>query len=324
MGKSYYVFSSGRVGRKENTIFISNEDRKKYIPVEDVEEIYFFGEVELNSRFLSFASSNFITLHFFNYYGMYTGSFYPRERHETGLMIVKQVEHYLDSEKRTTLARKFVDAALHNIRRILSKRGYVDVEAKIKEYQEMVKSSESPADIMVHEAHARRAYYSVWEDITGWPFEAREFHPPSNELNALISFGNALLYAKMLSELYKTPLNPTISYLHEPGERKRFSLVLDLSEIFKPVFVDRLIFRLINQKKLSREAHFLPGTEGTFLNEEGRKIFVQEFDNLMESTLLHRALKRKVKYKSLIRLEAYKLVKHLIGEKEYKPLKVWW
>jgi CRISP-associated protein Cas1 len=58
----------------------------------------------------------------------------------------------------------------------------------------------------------------------------------------LISFGNSLLYATTLSEIYRTQLNPTVSFLHEPSAR-RYSLSLDLSEIFKPIIVDRTIFK---------------------------------------------------------------------------------
>jgi len=327
VGKSYYIFSPVKIRRKENTVYFEIKKEKniekRTIPVEEVEEIFFFNEVEMNSRFLSFASHYNIVLHFFNYYGYYTGSFYPRGKNPAGYVIVKQVEHYIERKKRMQLARKFVEASLHNIRRILQKRKYTQEEQKIKEYEELVEKTSTPSELMVHEAHARRAYYSVWEKITGWDFKSREMHPPLNELNALISFGNALLYAEILKELYKTPLNPTISYLHEPGE-KRFSLSLDIAEIFKPLFVDRLIFRLISQRKLLKEKHFIACSNGTLLNEEGRKVFVQEFDGLLNTVILHRSLRRKVKYRTLLRLEAYKLLKHIIGEKPYKPLKVWW
>ena len=327
MGRSYYVFSPGVVRRKENTIVIEieKEDRieRKILPVEDVEQIFFMSDVNINSRFLEFASKNEITLHFFNHYGYYTGSFFPRKRSISGFVLVKQVEHYLDDKKRLALASKFVSGALHNIRRILEKRGYNEAREKIKKYEEELKSAKSIVELMSIEAHSRKIYYSVWNSITGWELVSREIRPPSNELNALISFGNSLVYSYVLKEIYHTPLNPAISYLHEPSE-KRFSLALDISEIFKPIFVDRLIFRLINQGILKKDEHFEQDLEGVFLNETGRKIFIQKFDELMNETILHRALGRKVRYQSLIRLEIYKILKHILGDKEYKPLKVWW
>ena len=326
--RNYYIFKSGRIRRKENTIFFEYRENghisKKSIPVEDIKQIFFFGEVDLNSKFLDFASHNGIFLHFFNYYGFYTGSFCPRSRNESGYVIVKQVEHYLDYERRMKIAKKIVLGALANTRRILEKRsGFEEAIDKIKYHENQAKSSQNIINLMSHEANAKKIYYSEWERITGWKFTSREFHPPSNEINALISFGNSLLYTIVLKELYLTPLNPTVSYLHEPSE-KRYSLSLDLAEIFKPLFVDKLIFKLINRRKLCKEKHFISGTKGTFLNEEGRKLFVKNFDEMLTQTILHRQLKRKVKYQNLIRLEAYKLLKHILGEKEYKPLKVWW
>ena len=131
-----------------------------------------------------------------------------------------------------------------------------------------------------------------------------------------------MTYTSVLKEIHRTALNPTISYLHEPSER-RYSLALDIAEIFKPVFVDRLIFRLINTSKLKQQ-HFDVNVNYTYLTESGRKIFVSEFEKEMEKTILHRNLKRNVRYKSLIRLDLYKLIKHLLEEKTYSPMKVWW
>jgi len=155
-----------------------------------------------------------------------------------------------------------------------------------------------------------------------FPFEKREKHPPSNPVNALLSFGNSLLYTTILSECYQTSLNPTISYLHEPRER-RFSLCLDLAEIFKPLIVDTLIFRLINTGVM-RPQDFDRELNGCYLNEEGRKKFLQAFDEKLNTTVKHRRLKRKVSYRTLLRLECYKLIRHLLGDEEYTPFKAWW
>ena len=153
-------------------------------------------------------------------------------------------------------------------------------------------------------------------------FDKRVKRPPENMINALISFGNSMLYSTVLSEIYNTQLNPTISYLHEPSER-RFSLALDLSEIFKPILVDRLIFYLVNKRMLG-EDDFEKDLNYCLLNDKGRKIFIKKYDERLKKTIKHRELKRKVSYKRLIRLESYKLIKHLLGSKEYKPFVMWW
>lgn len=147
-------------------------------------------------------------------------------------------------------------------------------------------------------------------------------HPPDNMINSLISFVNSLIYSKTLTEIYHTQLNPTISYLHEP-ESRRYSLCLDLSEIFKPLIGDRLIFSLLNKNQITensftRELNFL------HLKKEASQLIVNELEKKLQATIMHKDLHRKVSYQYLIRLEAYKLIKHLIEEKEYEGFKMWW
>ena len=111
------------------------------------------------------------------------------------------------------------------------------------------------------------------------------------------SFGNSLLYSTVLSESI-IPSNPTISYLHEPFDR-RYSLALDLSELFKPILVDRLIFYLVN-KRMLKEEDFEQDINYCLLNDKGRKIFLKEYDERLKKTIKHRELNRKVSYRRLI------------------------
>ena len=145
---------------------------------------------------------------------------------------------------------------------------------------------------------------------------------PDNMINSLISFVNSLIYSKTLTEIYHTQLNPTISYLHEPGSR-RYSLCLDISEIFKPLIGDRLIFSLLNKNQIT-ENSFTKELNFLHLKKEASQLIVNELEKKLQSTIMHKDLHRKVSYQYLIRLEAYKLIKHLIGEKEYEGFKMWW
>ena len=143
-----------------------------------------------------------------------------------------------------------------------------------------------------------------------------------NMINSLISFVNTLIYTKVLSEIYHTQLNPTISYLHEPGVR-RYSLCLDISEVFKPLIGDRLIFSLLNRKQITEES-FTQELNFLHLKKEASKLIVRELENSLKKTIKHKELGRQVSYQYLIRLELYKLIKHIIGEKEYEGFKIWW
>ena len=330
MKRPIYIFSSGELKRKDNTIFFENEQGKKYIPVENTNEIYIFGEVDINKRFLEFLTQAEIILHFFNRYDYYVGTYYPREHLNSGYMILKQAEHYLDMQKRQEIATEFVIGAIKNILNVIryySNRGknLKNVEDGIKHLEEKAQKSRDIEELMAFEGNVRDHYYKAFDIILNNPdfaFEQRTRRPPQNNLNTLISFGNSMIYTIALSEIYKTHLDPRIGFLHATNFR-RFTLNLDVAEIFKPIIVDRVIFTLIGRNMIAKE-DFEKSTNGLILKEKGQQTFVTEMENKLRSTFKHRNLGRNVSYRRLIRLEIYKLAKHLIGEEKYKAYVAKW
>ena len=330
MKKSYYIFSTGEIIRKDNTIrYINSAGEKKDLPIENIDEIYFMSQISLNSSFLNLMSKNEIVLHFFNYYSQYIGSFYPKEKMLAGQLLIKQVEFYKDKDKRLHICKEIIRAASYNIYRNLryyNGRGKNLKEQmdRITELRKQLDKSESVQEIMGIEGNIRKEYYSAWNIIIDQEidFEKRVKHPPDNMINSLISYVNSIIYSKTLTEIYKTQLNPTISYLHEPGVR-RFSLCLDLSEIFKPLIGDRVIFSLLNRKQITEDS-FEKELNYLHLKKKDAQIVMQEIDNCMNRTIMHKDLNRKFSYQYLIRLEAYKMIKYFIGEKEYEGFQIWW
>lgn len=325
--KDYYIFQSGRLRRSENTIKLESlTGDKKSIPIHDVYSIHLFGETDLNTKLIVFLNQHGIPLHFYNYYGYYSGSFYPREKLLSGFLIVKQVQHYLDSHKRLEIAKEFVKTSIHNILVNLQqydKRGKATGKfiSRIKDETAAIERVTTIPELMGIEGRSRQTYFSSFDSFLRkeFEFEKRTKLPPQNMLNSLISFGNSLLYATVLTEIYHTQLTPTVSYLHEPGER-RYSLSLDISEVFKPIIVDRIIFNLVNNR-IIKQKHFDNKLNASFLNEEGKKIFVSEYKKKLETTVHNTTLKRNISYQRLIRIECFKLVKHILGEKAYKGLR---
>lgn len=321
MKKNYYLMSDGLLKRKENTLYFVNKDGKKPIPINKIYSIYAYGSLTFSSQSVHLLAKEGIPIHFFNYYGFYDGSFYPRETLLSGDLLVKQAEHYLNPGKRLWIAKKFIEGAAGNMEKVL---GYYHVENGIGETVKDLTFSSNVTEAMNVEARMRSEYYSKMDEILpdGFKMEGRSRRPPENMVNALISFGNSMVYSTVISEIYNTQLNPTISYLHEPFER-RYSLALDLSEMFKPILVDRLIFYMVNKRMLT-EDDFEQKVDYCMLNDSGRKKFIKEYDERLKKTIKHRELNRKVSYRRLIRLEAYKLIKHILGTQEYKPFVMWW
>jgi len=325
MKRSLYIFSSGQLKREGNTLVFISREGKKALPVETIDSLYVFAEITFNKKLLEFLARQKIPVHFFNYFEYYVGTYYPREYMNSGLITLRQAEYYLNREWRLGLARAFVYGALSNMLfnlRTYSSRGK-DLSAQIAAIEEemgRLNQAENSAELMALEGQARMAYYTAFDTITGDPefsFEVRSRRPPANRLNALISFGNSLLYVTALSEIYRTHLDPRIGYLHETNQRS-FSLNLDLAEIFKPLIVDRVIFSLINRREIKPE-DFAEEMGGIYLKEKGAKKFLAAYDKRLSETVMHKGLGRKVSYRRLIRLECYKLYRHFLGDELYSP-----
>ncbi len=334
MKKTYYLFNPGRMSRKDNTLKFTPVDENgvegtpKYIPVESVDNLYCFGSLDTNSALYNFLGKQQVSVHFFDYYEHYTGSFMPKDYLLAGRMIISQSDHYAKNKKRMLIAQRILEGAAFNMLKNLKyynnrSKDTSSYIAEIEALANAIPNTSAIDELMGVEGNIRMRYYAAFDTIIN-DFEMgnRTKQPPSNEVNALISFTNMMCYTLCLDAIYHTQLNPTISFLHQPGER-RYSLALDLAEIFKPLLVDRLIFTLLNKKQIQKN-DFDFKVNSCLLKEGGKKTLVKAWDERLSETITHPSLKRQVSYKHLVKLECYKLSKHLLGMEEYKPFKSKW
>jgi len=334
MKKTYYLFNPGRLSRKDNTLQFTavnengSEDKPRYLPVENVEDLYMFGSVDANSAMYNFLGKNDIAVHFFDYYENYTGSFMPKDGLLSGKMLIAQTSAYQNKKRRVEIAQKFIDGASYNMVKNLkyyNNRGK-DLEpiiTEIEKFRQLIDSTNEIPELMGIEGNIRKMYYAAFDlIINNYQMHGRSKQPPGNEVNALVSFTNMICYSQCIRTIHQTQLNPLISFLHSPGER-RYSLALDLAEIFKPILVDRIIFKILNKGELS-SSDFDIKLNGTFIKESGKKIVLNNWENKLAETFQHRALNKHVSYKHLIKLECYKLAKDLMQIEEYKPFKMYW
>jgi CRISP-associated protein Cas1 len=335
MKKTLYFFNPGRMTRKDNTLCfeVQDEDGKKietkHLPIENINDMFVFGSLDANAALYNFLGKKSIAVHFFDFYEHYSGSFMPKDQLLAGKAQIEQTKTYLNPERRLHIAQAFIEGATFNMLKNLK---YYDTRGRdlepiiqqIETYRDSIKNTIDIPNLMGIEGNCRQAYYAAFDGIINdFEMENRTKMPPSNEINALISFGNTLCYAMVLGQIYHTQLNPTISFLHEPGVR-RYSLALDIAEIFKPILVDRIIFKLLNKKELQAK-HFDKHLNSCLLNPTGKKIFVKAWEEKIHETIKHRTLNKMVSYKQLVRIECYKLQKYTLEmEDEYSPFKIWW
>ncbi len=320
-----YIFSMGELRRKDNSIDFYNSKGHNYIPIEDLKELYCLAEVSLNSKFLDFIAKAGITIHFFNYHQNYSGSFYPKEQLISGNLTIRQSMAYVD--RRLIIARAIVQGIGNNIREVLyhyyrhdKKELKPFLDWLNKDVKEFLAKEPDIKQILWIEGQIWNRFYDSFKYFLPDDFilNKRVKRPPDNPINALISFGNTLLYTKTISAIYHTHLNQSISFLHSPRDG-RFSLSLDLSEVFKPIIVFKTIFDLVNKKKLQVSKHFDKSLNYALLNEDGKKIFIEAFEARINEPFLHPTLKRKTTYKSAIKYDGYKLVKFLVEDKPFVP-----
>lgn len=327
MGSTRYITSMGELTRKDNSLCFRKNNKNVYIPIENTKEIYCLNEVSINSKLLDFLAKNNVVLHFFNYFEGYSGSFYPHIQYNSGKLVVKQVNKYENLESRLYIAKAIVRGIGFNIKEVLY-HYYKHDKREVKETIDWISEDfiirvnecKNIKQLLSIEGELWQRFYSTFTYFLPKDFmmNKRVKRPPDNPINALISFGNSILYTKTISAIYRTHLDQRISFLHEPSEG-RFSLSLDMCEVFKPIVVFKTIFDLVNNKKLTVSKHFDKKVNYCLLNEEGRKIFIEAFEKRMESVFSHQQLKRKVTYRTAIKLDCYKLIKYILEDKEFIP-----
>ncbi len=286
------MFNAGRMSRKDNTLkFVAVdkegvEQKAKYIPIEGTGQLYVFGALDVNSRLLTFLGKAGVMVHFFDYYEHYKGSFMPKEYLLAGKMVVAQTSHFLDNKKRIKVAQSFIGGGAHNMLKNLK---YYDGRGKdltnevaiIETFRENISGAKDVASLMGTEGNIRQVYYQGFDEILNdFEMKGRSKRPPKNEVNALISFGNMMCYSTCLDAIYHTQLNPTIGFLHEPGYR-RYSLALDVAEIFKPILVDRVIFKVLN-KKIIQKKDFERDLNYVLLKDGARKKFIAAYEERLK------------------------------------------
>ncbi len=329
MKKSFYIYSSGTLQRRDNSLVLISKNNVEYIPIYQVDVIYVFGSINLNKTVIQILNEYSISLLFFSYYGRYIGSYRPKQQ-LIGYISKQQFALYENPSKLFIYQKEMIYTSIHNMISVIKyyqkKRSIVFTQVhELENLQEEVKNLEydNHSILMILEARSKQIYYSSFNHILlnkDFSFSTRTNYPPKDELNALMSYGYSLLYGIIETMLYCSHLLPHFGLIHGLSKPEN-GLKYDIGDIFKPVLIDRLIFRLINKKQITIN-NFERKNEGTYLSKEGCIIFINAFDEELRNTIDIKG--RKLSYKSIVKREIYAIEKSLIGKKQYQGYKMEW
>lgn len=317
---AYHIVSDGILTKKDYSILFENSDKKMYIPVEAATLISVYSDIVLSSNFIQFAADHKLTIRFHDRKGECIGSFCPSNTKMSVKSTIAQSLLYSDAKKRLQLAKKIIIASTQNIKyniqyynRRYEKINLTEAVKAIADFKTMMNEADSIEQLLLIEARMRETYYSCFDSILhadGFKFERRSRRPPKNEVNALISFGNTILYGYIADAITKTDLDIRIAFLHSANRRSQ-SLNLDIAELFKLIIVDRLIFSLVNKHIIVAQKHFIAYDDGAvLLNSDGKRTFLSSFKDKLSQRIDIKGIK--LSYEQLIDREVQNIRRHIL------------
>jgi CRISPR-associated protein Cas1 len=167
-----------------------------------------------------------------------------------------------------------------------------------------LKRSQTIDELRGYEGASTARYFQAWASFLpeAFPFERRSTRPPLNAVHACISFGATLLYSEAVAFIHAHGLDPALGLLHAT-EDGRWSLALDLIEPFRPVLVEALALDLFSHQILNAD-HFEPRSGGVYLNDDGRKKFILQYERRMERQFLSECVEHRTNLRQQLEQQA--------------------
>jgi len=325
--------------------------RKERIPLVKVDEVVVLGEVTLTASAIHLLLERDIEITFLGYYGQFKGRLSPPFS-KNAVLRMAQYRAHQDMVKRCELARRFVIGKLMNQRTMLQRYQRRQSDAEMRQAIEQIDTllrqlAALPLDsarvlhklssgdnriagtpleaILGMEGAGSAAYFSCFgkllSDPRQWPFPGRVKRPPTDPVNALLSFGYSLLTNKVASAVQLVGFDHFVGYLHS-SFYGRPALALDLVEEFRPIIVDSVVLTMLNNRMLAPE-DFVVEVGAYRLKQEKRKVFFTKFEERLNEEVQHPLFGYKTTYRRCIELQTRLLAKYLTGEIDaYPPLRI--
>ena len=233
-----------------------------------------------------------------------------------------------DTQRSLELSKSFVLAKAANQRTVLMRNGNKDqrVLRAMKREIRSIEGAGDKAQLLGIEGNVAAFYFGSFEsilkprdDLDTFSFRSRNRRPPRDPVNAMLSFGYALLAKDCTVSLLAVGLDPYWGMYHEP-RHGRPSLALDLMEEFRPLLVDSAVLTAINTGTVRRR-HFDIAAGSCALNAGGRKAFIKVYESRMEQLVTHPVFDYRLSWRRVVAVQARLLSRAIRGEiAEYKGM----
>jgi len=313
---------------RETIVIKQGKDKLGQFPAISISNILCFGQVSVSPFLMGFCGEQGIGLAFYTEYGKFLARVQGKQ---TGNVLLRRTQYRWadDEEKSVSIARLFVAAKIANGRSVLMRevRNHGDNPAlnqaikKLASSLRRVEYAKAVSETMGIEGDAASTYFNVFNELlrgTGSAFNGRVRRPPTDPVNALLSFAYTLITHECSSALQGVGLDPYVGFLHQdrPG---RVSLALDLLEEFRAPWADRFILTLINRKQIQLNDFITEASGAVRLKDDARKIFLTAWQERKQVEILHPYLQEKVPIGLLPHCQAMLLARHIRGDTEYYP-----
>lgn len=309
----------------EELVIKRRDGSKVRARIPNTSQLSLFGNVQISTQALRKMFEREIPVAFHSSGGYFVGRTQTHESKNVELRLM-QYRASTDPGISTDLARSFVEGKIRNCRTLL-RRNQAEPEPvvlfELKQLLRKVKACEQMDSLLGLEGAAARAYFRGFapllkpDGMGTFDFEQRNRRPPRDPVNAMLSFGYAVLTKDVTIAAAGVGLDPLLGFYHQP-HFGRPSLALDLMEEFRPLIVDSIVLSLVNTKALSQGDFFVHPT-GCSLGEVGRRTFLLAYERRMDQLVTHPLFGYPVSYRRVLEIQARLLTRYLLGEIDSYP-----
>lgn len=311
---------------RETIVIKQGDDKLGQFPALTISNILCFGQVSVSPFLMGFCGEKGIGLSFYTEYGRYLARVQGKQ---TGNVLLRRAQYRWadDEEKSVSIARLMVAAKIANGRSVLMRevRNHGEnaaIGSAIKHLAtslRRVRTASTVAETMGMEGDAANTYFGVFNELlrgSGFAFGGRVRRPPTDPVNALLSFAYTLITHECASALQGVGLDPYVGFLHQdrPG---RLSLALDLLEEFRASWADRFVLTLINRQQVKMNDFISEASGAVRLTDDTRKTLLTAWQERKQVEIMHPYLEEQVPIGLLPHCQAMLLARHIRGDTEF-------